>query len=261
MAKKKKSFKKVTSALNNPFGEVSSDLNKMIGGMKKADSAMTRSTSGNISHVATRFNIVNPYDLDPSAMHKYLRRIARTANDRLLRLEKSGKNEESWAYKSAMSNLKDLGRRRFSYAAMEVDSMIKEIQRIERFTSAQSSTLSGLRVAQSSQWQKMRLKYQQKFGVDIQSIGLTKSDFYTFLNSQLGKDLIHDYGSDDIIEDMILTLYRNQRKTYSFENLMKDYQEFLASEASTLDAVRAKRAGVVGSYAEYMDKLNWRKNL
>lgn len=234
---------------------------KTTKGVKKFDNFMRSSVSKNISQAATSFNIINPYDLDPASMHKYLRRIVRKANDRLLRLEKSGRKNESWAYKSAMRDLQAMGKHRFSYAANEVDSMIKEIQRVERFIFAPSSTLSGLREAQSTQWQKMRMNYQQKFGVDIQSIGLTKNEFYKFLNSQVGKDLVHDYGSDDVIEDVILTLYRNTRKKYTFENLLSDYKDFLASEATTLDAVRAKRAGVVGSYAEYMEKLNERRNL
>lgn len=207
------------------------------------------------------FKIVNPYDLDPAAMHKYLYRLARMANNRLYRLEKAQRQDESYAYKEAMQELKRQNRRRYSYAANDVKGMIREIQRIESFIGKQSSTLTGLRELQSSAFQKLRLKYMKTTGLDITATGIKQKDFYRFLNSQTGKDLVHEYGSDDVIEDIIKTMFYYKQARYTFDDLIEEYGRFLAEEHMPLEAVELKRRGVIGSYGEYRDLRAKRKGI
>lgn len=197
------------------------------------------------------FRIVNPYDLEPTAMHKYLYRLARMANSRLYRLEKAGRSQESYAYKKAMQELTRQGKRRFSYAETDVKGMIKQIQKIESFLGMESSSLTGLREIQSTSYQKLRIKYMERTGLDITATGINQKDFYRFINSQVGKDLIHEYGSDDVFEDMITTMFRYKQQKYTFDDLIADYGKFLAEENMPFEAVELKRRGVIGSYEEY----------
>lgn len=198
------------------------------------------------------FKLVNPYDLDPTAMHKYLRRIVRLANNRLLRLEKAKKVDNSWAYKKAMQELEGQNRRRFSYAATRVKDMVAEIQRVESFISQQTSTLGGISQVQKSAYGKLRLTMLERTGIDMQSVGLNIKDFYDFINSRAGKDLIAEYTSDVVFDDMIRAMFRYRyERRYTFDDLIQEYSEFQKTKDISFEALELKRRGVIGSYEEY----------
>lgn len=204
------------------------------------------------SKKSLEFNTINPYDMGVSMMHEYLRRIARKANDRLLRLEKRKKTDESWAYKKVMQELRAKNRRRFSYAATNEKEMLKEIQMIESFLSQQTSTLGGIAQLQKTAYGKLRMKMLDRTGVDMQEIGIDVKDFYSFINSRAGKDLIDEYGSDAVFDDMIRAMFRyRSEKKYTFTNLLDEYKEFQKQRDISFEALELKRRGAIGSYEQY----------
>lgn len=197
------------------------------------------------------FNLVNPYDLEGENLKSYLKRVVRLANDRLLKIEKKGVTEESYPYQRAIRELENLGRRRFSYKFNDPAEMIKEIARVESFITNKASTLSGLKEIQKTTWGQLRTRYLDKLGIDMQSVGLNQRDFYKFLNSQAGKDMVHDYGSDFVIEDVIKTLFQFRNKKYTLEDVIKDYRDFMKEDNLSFDAVDLKRRGYIETLADY----------
>lgn len=187
---------------------------------------------------------MNYYKLGVEALKSYVKKKSRLANDRLLRIEKSGLH--SYAYKSSMRTLNLEGRRRFRYGFESYYDLILEAKRIDRFLANPDSLVSQVRSRQKQAWGKLRLRYMKK-GIDISEIGLDLSSFYNFLNSTEGKQLVKDYGSDDVVDDIIINIAKNDVK---IDQVIEEFKEFQKHEIS-FEALELKRRGVIRDYGDY----------
>lgn len=189
---------------------------------------------------------VNIYDLGEKALKSYLRSISRIANDRLLRIEKSGK--DSWAYKQAMNSLSSQKRNRFRYGFSKSEDMIREIQRVETFINMPSSTLSGLRETKKRSWNSLVSKYEEKYGEgSVMRSGLTPRKFYSFINSKMGQDMIQDYGSGNVFDDIFEATIKYKMK---LEKVVEEYNEFNRLNVP-FEAVELRRRKVIGKLEDY----------
>lgn len=93
---------------------------------------------------------------DTRKLRAAVRKAAKAANQRLLRLERAGKT--AGVYKLAQRNLDKLGRRRFKERPekMTVDQLRHEYAILRNFLSAQTSTVQGNRKADDKRYEKAR---------------------------------------------------------------------------------------------------------
>lgn len=93
---------------------------------------------------------------DTRKLRAAVRKAAKAANQRMLRLERSGKT--AGVYKLAQRNLDKLGRRRFKERPekMTVNQLRHEYAILRDFLSAQTSTVQGIRAADDKRYEKAK---------------------------------------------------------------------------------------------------------
>lgn len=104
------------------------------------------------------------------------RKLAKRANQRMLRLERAGLDK--FAYKNAQAYLYGMGRKRFneSKKATDIYHERRELTQLERFLGSVSSTTSGL----EKKYRKAYEKLKSNFELD----NLTFSDYIEVLESE-----------------------------------------------------------------------------
>lgn len=93
---------------------------------------------------------------DPRKLRAAVRKAAKAANQRLLRLERAGKT--AGAYKRAQRHLDKLGRRRFKERPekMTVNQLRHEYVILRDFLSAKTSTVQGIRATNDKRYEKAK---------------------------------------------------------------------------------------------------------
>lgn len=107
------------------------------------------------------------------------RKLAKRANQRMLRLERAGLDK--FAYKKAQAYLYGMGRKRFneSRKATDIYHERREIAHIEKFLNSVSSTPSGLK----KKYRKAYEKLKSNFNLE----NLTFADYIEVLESEAWK--------------------------------------------------------------------------
>lgn len=143
----------------------------------------------------------NYYELVGKAdVYKIRRELAKSANQRMLRLERSvspisGEHYTFGAYDIAHDYIKSTGKNRFSEAVQknrDIYDVLNEISVLQAFLNSESSTIKGMHDIENR-----RVKTFESKGI---SFANTK-EFYDFLNSASFTYLsTHGFNSEDIID-------------------------------------------------------------
>lgn len=197
---------------------------------------------------------VNPYEISIRDLKKNLEVKVRRANQRMREIERAG--NYSYAYNVAMRELDREGRRRFSYAGKEREELIKRLYQVEAFLSHETSKVRNLRKIQERAFESLSREVEKRTDIDITELNLNRNDFYKFLNSREGKDLIGEYGSQQVIDDIARAM---KDRTIKLEDVLKDYKEFMGTHLP-LEAVSYRRERRIGSYDEYRRMLERKKS-
>lgn len=232
--------------MSNPFGTTTG---KLFGQFDNPRSNNTRKTKIDYNKVFS----VNPYEISTPDLKKMVERKVRIANKRLLRIERSG--YYSYAYNRAMKELQAVGRRRFSYAGKEHGELIKKLYQVEAFLEHQTSTVTQIKKLQERAYDKIANAVKSRTGIDMKQLNLNRNEFYAFLNSKEGKDMVGDYGSEQIQDDIAMAL---KDRSLKLSDVLEQYKEFMGTHLP-LEAVQYRREGKVGSYDEYRRLLEKQK--
>ncbi len=163
--------------------------------------------------------------LSKAQLEKAVRRASKAANQRLLRLERAGKNT-SGAYKMAMSHLE--GRRRF-YERTDKRSLAelrKEYASLRSFISAKTSTIQGIKEAGDKRYQTaVERGYQGTFEEWERDV---RKYFAEHVEALFSSDVIYSSitgNKVDVIDDVLATsrAYRKHNKDYTQGRALLDY--------------------------------------
>lgn len=163
--------------------------------------------------------------LSKTQLEKAVRRAAKAANQRLLRLERAGKNT-SGAYKMAMSHLE--GRRRF-YERTDKRSLAElraEYASLRSFISAKTSTIQGIKEAGDKRYQTaVERGYQGTFEEWERDV---RKYFAEHVEALFSSDVIYSSitgNKVDVIDDVLATsrAYRKHDKDYTQGRALLDY--------------------------------------
>lgn len=163
--------------------------------------------------------------LSKAQLEKAVRRASKAANQRLLRLERAGKNT-SGAYKMAMSHLE--GRRRF-YERTDKRSLAelrKEYASLRSFISAKTSTIQGIKEAGDKRYQTaVERGYQGTFEEWERDV---RKYFAEHVEALFSSDVIYSSitgNKVDVIDDVLATsrAYRKHDKDYTQGRALLDY--------------------------------------
>lgn len=153
-------------------------------------------------------------------LEKDARRLAKIANSRLLRLERSGM-EDSQAYRRSTFFLTDIMRTtpRFKVnKKLDTDELIQEYKEMKLFLSKESSTVKGMLAAENR-----LIDALEKYDINIDKS--KRREFTKFIGSQDIQDAIELIGDYDVVMDAIaenLSKYKGQ-----FDRLAKQFNAFL----------------------------------
>lgn len=172
-------------------------------------------------------------EMDRTIAEKHLKKAAHAANQRLREIEKQGLQEES-AYSIARRAQQARGisreKARFSegFSTMNDREFRHTIRAIEKFLSADTSTLSGIKTVSRKVVKAVREKLNSRGG----KIGdkATDSDLIKFLSSQEFRRLRQMYPSDELIEDFITELNDGRNA----QEIIDEYREFLIEQNNSL---------------------------
>lgn len=176
------------------------------------------------------------YEMSMKDLKAYVKKRAENTNRQLRRIEDAG--IYSWAYARTMKELG--GRKRFRYGFDTREKLIKELRLIEAFSSHESSKIKNLRKIQNRAYEKLRSRILKEKGIDIADIKhFDQNTFYRFLNSKEGKDLLSQYGSGDVIDDIVTQMYERKIK---LDDVVEDYKDFLSQDLPFDVLTKIKRA-------------------
>lgn len=165
--------------------------------------------------------------LSKAQLEKAVRRAAKAANQRLLRLERAGKNT-SGAYKMAMRHLE--GRRRF-YERTDKRSLAelrKEYASLRSFISAKTSTIQGIKEAGDKRYQTaVERGYQGTFEEWERDV---RKYFAEHVEALFSSDVIYSSitgNKVDVLDDILTTsrAYRKHDKSYTQGRALLDYMK------------------------------------
>lgn len=162
-------------------------------------------------------------------IRRNLPKLAKTANERLRKLEKAGINV--WAYESALDYLSETDRRRFTAGkkSRSEKELRREFNKLLDFLTAESSTITGYKNIRERRIQALTDKLDT--GVS------NKRAVYDFLSSEQFKSLRKYVDSNQVLEDFVEALNTG----FSQSEIQKGYHEFLESRDMTFEQVEEKR--------------------
>lgn len=171
-------------------------------------------------------------NISAADLQKIYRRVAKTADQRLVRLEKLSKQKDfsqvkQWAYKQAAYDAMEWGasieKPRFNIKPPSHKTQLKaKIQDMLNFLDKPTSTRSGIIEVYQSKANTLNEKYKE-YGLN-----LNWSDVGTFFESTLYKKLSKKYSSGTVIK-AIATMKQNEKQ------LIKDFNDHKASHIKTED--------------------------
>ena len=161
-----------------------------------------------------------------------LRRKAKQANQRLVRLEKADK--KSPAYQAVQAQLEILGRakgnkkgRRFSETGRATYNEYRAIEKIlDSFLGQQTSTVKGYNQYVDDVWSGAL--HSKKIDVDLQKAGITKEQWFEMWSALPDKKRDRQFDSSEYIEALALYNIKGGKvkgEVISITEMMKDFEE------------------------------------
>lgn len=157
---------------------------------------------------------VTEWDLQQLA--EYRRKLAKRANQRIVRIEQAGYNPAANATGNyAYKYLKRTGRNRFSERKTPLDAKTlqgqynreyAEIANLERFLQSKTSTVGGIREVQYS----VKQTFQSRYGIDInnKAVNDVLVNHFKFLSHSVGSDvavaILKAVGQSNATKDEVL---------------------------------------------------------
>lgn len=152
-----------------------------------------------------------------------IKRLAKAANSRLLRLERAGLSDQSQAYARSMGYLNEImesNRYRVS-KKMDMEDLLDEYRELRLFLNKETSTVSGLKRAQ-----KRLFNTLDAYNIHIAEEN--RGTFYEFLGSSVIQDVIDYIGEYDIVMDAIAN--NVDKIGGDLTKLEKQFNAFLSGE-------------------------------
>lgn len=187
------------------------------------------------------------FDLPRAEMERKLKSLAKTANSRIRRLQRSGLLDYAQEYQ-AYKELQQRKMYRESYKRLTFEELKKEIYYVYDFLSSGTSLKAG-----ASQYKnnlaKARQTIEEKTGVGLTYIDrsgdkprirrVTDQMLVAFFQSDVYKSYRRYANSEEIIESFFEEFYDN---TKSFEEVLKAFEKFTSAHKSSAEAayLRAK---------------------
>lgn len=175
---------------------------------------------------------INKKGISKAELNKIYRRVAKVADQRLVRLEQLSKQKDfrqvkQWAYKNAIQDALEWGastnKPRFNIKPPSKSTSIKaKINDMLNFIEKPTSTRGGIVEVYEQKARTLNEKYKE-YGLN-----LNWSDVGTFFESALYKKLSKKYSSGTVIR-AIATLKQNEGM------LLKDFEQHKASHIKTED--------------------------
>lgn len=186
---------------------------------------------------------IDPYDLlrnNTEELYKLRRKLAKRANQRLLRLERgtskiTGEKLSYGAYDIAQSYLKATGRTsgRFSEVLSPKDMsdgyVAREVMELQKFLSMKSSTVKGMR-----EIEKKRVEAFESKGISKEMA--EDPEFYKFLNSQTYELMSSLVDSDKIIDFM----HRAYSSGASVDEIVNAFNKYADDRVNTGEQITIK---------------------
>lgn len=151
-------------------------------------------------------------------IERYYRRIAKVADQRLVRLEqnaaKEGKDVNKWAYKRAMADISrwNEGAKRFNTKPpSDKRSLQAKINDIQAFLGMETSTKSGIKEVYERRLESLNKNNGTNFRID---------DLMDLFDSALWKNMEHKYTSDEVLK-AIGFIHDNAKDDKALEDLKK----------------------------------------
>ena len=171
-------------------------------------------------------------DLSAASAASVLRKLAKRANQRLVRLERAGQTQ--YAYGIAKKYLQDIGRNRFAETEKRIKNLSRaqitgEINAAIEFLTAKTSTLSGIKAVQKSAVDRLRA---MGYNVD-------NGDFFAFLKSDEYKAALRKITSDEIMRQLDEALYTG----VSLDTIIADYRDYLSGEKTFQEIEKSEKTG------------------
>lgn len=205
---------------------------------------------------------LNPWSvaMTPQDFAKWRSALAKRANVRLASLEKAkskvtGESLTFGAYRRYAADVLDMEKPRFSESkkAGNVNEMRAEINKIQQFLNAKTSTISGAREVerariktfQSGEWGRKRYDDDGNLKKRLEIKSASNADFYDFLNSGILSSKLTDYFTSEQIIEMYELAMREGKSTDEILDIMfTAYDEYRTKQASASLEDISKRLGL-----------------
>lgn len=175
---------------------------------------------------------ISKKNISKAELNKIYRRVAKVADQRLVRLEQLSKQKDfkqvkQWAYKNAIQDALEWGantdKPRFNIKPPSKRTSVKaKINDMLNFIEKPTSTRAGIVEVYENKAKTLNEKYKE-YGLN-----LSWSDVGTFFESTLYKKLSKKYSSGTVIK-AIATMKQNEGQ------LLKDFEQHKASHIKTED--------------------------
>lgn len=167
------------------------------------------------------YSIYQELDLSLDQIKRELPKVAAAANSRLAKLEKVHARDQ-WAYGRVKEFFASQGRSkdRFLKGVKRSDASIRqEWDMMIAFLNSPETTLEGYRIAE------LQRRFDKSCKINEEVNESNYKDLYRFLTSNLyKKNLRRELDSNQIIDDFLMKM---SDSTYDYEDIMKEYSEFL----------------------------------
>ncbi len=187
--------------------------------------------------------------LSKAQLEKAVRRASKAANQRLLRLERAGKNT-SGAYKMAMSHLE--GRRRF-YERTDKRSLAelrKEYASLRSFISAKTSTIQGIKEAGDKRYQTRRRFYERTDKRSLAELRKEYASLRSFISAKTSTIQGIKEAGDKRYQTAVERGYQG-----TFEEWERDVRKYFAEHVEALFSSDVIYSSITGNKVDVIDDV------
>lgn len=167
----------------------------------------------------SQYDIGDPRNVSRGTLEEAVRRAAKTANSRLLRLERKGRTKG--AYAMAMQNLGDRKRFKENPKSLTIQQLRREYVSLRDFISAKTSTIQGQNAADELRYAKaVRAGYQgtmDEFIRDIEKV------FTESFESLFSSNVIYQAITGGTVDVLSKVVERNKKTTTDRGRILLQY--------------------------------------
>lgn len=174
------------------------------------------------------------HKLTGDAQQQAIRKLARIANQRLRNIEKSGSKKSAYKYVQAYTGNKDKPRFSETTKRKTPYERQRELYELEKFLTAQTSTVSGQKKARNKAIDTLIAKGED-YSKRLQNID--RDLFDEFLSSMEFKELKYSVASEFILDDVTLALSQGE----TIDKILESYREYLTQNKRTFDQITKRR--------------------